>query len=191
MRPIDILIEDLTSGNEEQAESAIDELTQRSEEAVKALTDLLKSDNADHRWWAARSLASFSDDRATEGLIQALSDSAPAVQQCAALSLRLNPSSHAIPALCNLLDDKDRFLARLAGDALTAVGEIAIPSLAEAMQSERPQIRIEAARSLARMKREDAIPVLFKALDDPSSMVRHWVEEGLAELNIGMVFFQS
>jgi HEAT repeat protein len=191
MRPLSDLIQDLTSGTEEQAEMVIDELTQWGESAIDSLLDLLGSTEADHRWWAARSLAAFSEDRAVDGLIEALSDPAGAVRQCAALSLRLNPSPQAIPALCGLLDDKDRFLARLAGDALTAIGVAAIPSLADAMGSERPQIRIEAARSLARMKREETIPILFKGVDDPSSMVRHWVEEGLTELKIGMVFFQS
>jgi HEAT repeat protein len=51
-------------------------------------------------------------------------------------------------------------------------------------------VRIEVVRALAKMQHPDAIGPLFRSIDDPSSLVQHWAEEGLDRLGIGMAFFQ-
>jgi HEAT repeat protein len=191
VRSLDELVRELLSGDDERAEAVADELASRGEFGIQAVLNLLQSVHVDHRWWAARTLAGFSDVRAADGLIELLSDPEPSVRQCAALSLRHNPSPRAIPTLSRLLESVDRILARLAGDALTAVGSQAIPALGKAMKSSMPHVRIEAARALSKMQREETITILFEGIDDPSSMVRHWVEEGVTTLGVGMVFFDA
>lgn len=186
---LDDLVHELLSGKEDHAEAVADELAQRGQPALQRLLEITHSDEAEHRWWAARSLALFTEDRAVDGLIELLADPDQSVRHCAALSLRLNPSTRAIPALSKLLDHKDRLLSRLAGDALTAIGGPSIPALAEAMKSPNAQVRIEASRALSRMHNSAAIPILFEGLNDPSGVVQHWVETGLSELGVGMVFF--
>jgi HEAT repeat protein len=46
-------------------------------------------------------------------------------------------------------------------------------------------------RALSLLKDRAAIPDLFVALDDPSTLVRHWAEQGLEDLGVGMVFFRA
>ena len=52
-----------------------------------------------------------------------------------------------------------------------------------------PQTRIEAARALAELRQPEAIAPLFAALEDHSTIVRHWAEIGLERLGQNYVFF--
>ena len=114
----------------------------------------------------------------------------PAVRQCAALGLSRQPWEAAVPELIRVLDDTDRLLARLAGDALIATGSQAVPSLVETLEKGSPKAQIEAARSLALIEDPSAIPALFKAWGEGSPMVRHWAEDGFERMGVGMQFFQ-
>ena len=165
-------------------------LSQLGEVALNSLAVLLDSSDPDHRWWAVRSLSKFQSPLAGERLHRALSDSEPSVRHCAAMSLRHAPYPEAMPKLIEVLASKDRLFARLAGDALTALGEKAIPFLAEALQSPNPALRGEAVRSLAKMKNPVTLPLLYSVSEDPSSIVQYWVEEGFERLGVGMVFFK-
>jgi HEAT repeat protein len=187
---IQFLIADLTSGDDQIAESALPHLAQMGEVALGYLRQLLNSTNPDHRWWAVRSLSYFESSLVGESLALALSDPDPSVQYCAALSLRHAPSTKAIPHLIETLENKDRLLARLAGDALTAIGGEAIPALAATLKSSLPASRGEAARALARMEIPEVIPVLYSAAEDPSSIVQFWVDDGFERLGVGMVYFK-
>jgi len=181
----------LLSGDDVRAERAVPELGALGDNAVGRLISLLKVDNPDHRWWAVRALAVFEQPAAQRGLFRALADRHhTAVRHCAALGLRERPTPEALPLLISALHDEDRFLARLAADALTALGRRAIPELHKASQSDTPAVRIEAVRALAKMQEPETIAALFRAIDDPSSVVSHWAEQGLEALDIGMVFFE-
>jgi len=153
------------------------------------LLNLLQNENADFRWWAVRALAAFDDERSTTSLIQSLADADLNVRQCAAIGLRIKPTPKALQALIVAMQDQDRLLARLAGDALTAIGSEAIHTLAEVLRQGNSAVRGEAARALAKMGDPATIASLFSALDDSSSVVQFWVEEGLNTLKIGMLFF--
>ena len=166
--------------------SPLDTITSRP----RARVFKLNSTDPDHRWWAIRSLSYFRSSLVGDTLASALSDPDPTVQYCAALSLRHTPSPQAIPLLINALGSKDRLFARLAGDALTAIGKEAIPALAETLQSSCPASRGEAARALAKMGIADVIAILYSAAEDPSSIVQYWVEEGFERLGVGMVYFK-
>ncbi|MGA9531633.1 MAG: HEAT repeat domain-containing protein [Anaerolineales bacterium] len=190
MAALEQLLSDLKSGDEDRAEAAIPALDVHGPQTIQALQQLLQSPITDHRWWAARALAEFPIDDARSALIRALDDPAGEVRQCAALALQHNPSPNAITPLIGALDAEDRLFARLAGDALSAIGADAVPALAEAAQHAEGRVRIEAVRALADMRQAEAIGPLFKAIDDPSSMVQHWAEQGLDALGIGMSFFK-
>lgn len=166
------------------------ELAAMGKAAVGRLLSLLEVENPDHRWWAVRALAAFDQPAAQRGLRRALEDSQfPAVRQCAAMGLRARPTREAIPQLISALHDQDRLLARLAADALAALGREAIPELQEACQSSAPAVRIEAVRALAMIQAPETIGTLLSAIDDPSSIVAYWAEKGLENLGVGMVFF--
>lgn len=190
MAALEQLLADLKSGEEDRAEAAVPALGPHGPQAIEALQQLLQSPIVDHRWWAARALSEFPTDQARAALIQALDDPASEVRQCAALALQHNPSPDAIPSLVTSLDADDRLLARLAADALAAIGADAVPALAETAQRGNGRVRIEAVRALADMRQPEAIGPLFKAIDDPSSVVQHWAEQGLDALGIGMSFFK-
>lgn len=185
------MIGDLLSGNDERAERSVPELAALGEAAIGRLLSLLDGENPDHRWWAVRTLAAFEQPTAQHGLHRALADQRdPAIRHCAAMGLREQPTPEALPQLISALYEQDRLLARLAADALAALGKQAIPELQQASMSDDHAVRIEAVRALAMMKEPEAAPALFGAIDDPSSIVTHWAEKGLEDLGIGMLFFE-
>jgi HEAT repeat protein len=184
-----ILIE-LTSGDDKRAEAVVPQVASLGETAIETLLALLESPSSDHRWWATRALAVVDHSQAHDGLLRALGDDEPEVRQCAALSLRLRPTSSAIPALVNALHDTDRLVARLAADALVAIGPSVILALSPTMESPDPAVRMEAVRALAAIEDPHTFHALFAALDDPSPLVCYWAEQGLERLGVGMVFFE-
>jgi HEAT repeat protein len=187
---LDSLLEDLNSGDDRLAEQAVHQLSTRGEGVLPALIAQLASPEADQRWWATAALARIKSPQARASLTHSLADQDISVRQCAAFALREQPCLEAIPSLIAALSDDDRLLARLAGDALAALGEHAISPLTEALRSENPAVRIEAARALASIEDPDVIAPLFAALDDPSALVVHWAELGLERQGVGMVFYQ-
>ena len=154
------------------------------------LAQLIEDPDPDHRWWATRAVAGIPGAESTVVLIRSLLDKSKDVRQCAAVGLRGRASAEAIPALAAALGDQDRLVARFAGDSLASMGEAAIDALAEAARSEHPAVRIEAVRALAQSRVPQAIPALFHALDDPSTVVAYWADQGLETLGVGMTFFK-
>ena len=179
----------LLSGDEGQAEAAAACLPSLGAEALILLTSLTSSTDPETRWWATRALSGFADPAAVIEVLARLSDPDPSVRQCAAIGLRLRPSTASFPALARALFDDDALVARLAADALAAAGPEAIPQLLSALHSGSRRARLEAARALAGMRHHSAIPALFAALEDPSPLVQHWAEQGLEALGMGMVYF--
>jgi len=57
------------------------------------------------------------------------------------------------------------------------------------MRSSNASVRIEAARALAIMRSDQAIPCLFSTLDAPSPWVIYWAEEGLRNIGAEMLFY--
>jgi HEAT repeat protein len=184
------LITNLTSGDDQIAENAVGSIAALGESALPTLFGLLDSADPDRRWWALRALAEIPHPEVPPRLRSYLDDPDPDVRQCAALGLSEQPWTEAIPDLVKALDDEDRLLARLAGDALIAIGSPAVSSLIEALESGTPSAQIEAARSLALIGNPEAIPALFKAWQAGSSMIQHWCEEGFERMGVGMQFFR-
>jgi HEAT repeat protein len=179
-----------TSGDDERAEAAVRALAARSPAALPALGEWLTGPDAEARWWAARALAELDDPRVPALLRQALGDADPDVRLCAALGLRRRPSPEAIPDLAGLLGSTDRLLARLAADALIAVGSAATEALLRVMERGSPAARLEAVRALAGVGDTRAIPALFAALDEESALIEYWANEGLERMGVGMAFFK-
>lgn len=175
---------------EARAEATVEKLAKKGQPAFEALAGLFKSDDIEQRWWVTRALAEFENAEANELLLEALQDPAPAVQHCAAVALRKRPDSQAIPQLCEALEGKDRLLARVAGDALEAVGREAVPALLTVLEEGEQGARLEAVRALAAIGDEQAAGALFKLLDEDSALMSYWAEKGLEKMGIGMQFFK-
>jgi HEAT repeat protein len=163
------LLGTLTNGSDLQAEAAALRLAAGGSQNLAVIKDLLKSPHPDVRWWATRSLAEFHDPESAKLLIGSLDDADVSVRQCA----------------------PDRLMARLAADALIAIGEVAVPPMIEVMESGSSQARLEAVRALAEIGDPRAIPVLFTALDGYSAVIEHWAGVGLQKMGLNMVFFNS
>ena len=183
------LIANLTCGDDQAAENAANAITALGEKALPALFDLLDADDTDGRWWALRTLAGIQHPEVPARLQSFLGTADPGLRQCAALGLSVQPCQEAIADLIEALEDEDRLLARLAGDALIATGGQALEILIEVLEKGGPAAKIEAARCLALIEDPQAIPALFEAWQDGSPMIQHWAEEGFERMGIGMQFF--
>jgi HEAT repeat protein len=188
-RDIQSLFEQVTSGDDALAEGALHALADHGEGVLPLLLEQLQSENVDQRWWATAALALIDHPEAKRALLDSLADSDASVRQCSAFGLRHQPNPEAIPLLIRALGDHDRLMARLAADALAAMGEQAITPLTEALRATESTVRSEAARALSMLDDPSVIPPLFAALDDPSPLVVHWAEQGLTRLGVGMTFF--
>ena len=183
------LLADLTSGDETRAENAVPGLVGLGEDAIPALRDLLKSTDADQRWWALRTLAQSPQAR-TEWLLPLLDDSAPEVRQAAALGLCSHPDEAAVRSLVRALSDEDMMVSDLARNALVVIGKHAVPSLLEVPKDAPQKVRINALRALAEIVDYGAIPTLMAALEEDSAMLGHWAEEGLERLGLNMLYLK-
>jgi HEAT repeat protein len=190
MMTLDDVFEDLTSGEDQVAEAAAQKIRASGSTALPRLKDLLRAQEPNVRWWAVRTLAQFENSKIAELLQSALQDPDLSVRQCAALALRHQPSAKAIPDLISFLGNEDQLLARLAGDALIANGENAVPALLEVMQNGPQLARLGAVRALALIGDQRSIPALFDALDSPSAIVEYWADQGLERMGVGMIFYK-
>ena len=187
------LITVLTGGNEQKAESAAGAILKfaqnKPDEVSQVICILMDSENPDERWWGIRLLAEISDDASLPYLLTALRDEDKYVRQCAALGLRKNPKTASVSDLMVALKDEDHLVVELAADALTEIGEEAVPGLMKILENGNPKARLEAVRALAEIGDQKSIPVLFSLLDDDSQLIAHWANEGLERMGVGMVYY--
>lgn len=184
------LINAFKCGSDQRAEKAALQLATHGSSSLELLKELLNHPEADVRWWATRALAEIPVPETIELTLVALQDQDPAVQQCATLALQHQPHPAAIPQLINALDAPDRLLGRLAGDALIAIANEAVPALIQAAENHSQSARLEAVRALSLIGDTRSIPVLFKILGEDSAVMEYWAEQGLEKMGVGMVFFK-
>jgi HEAT repeat protein len=184
------LLSDLTSGDETLAENAVAALAAFGEDALPPLLELSRSPDTDTRWWAVRTLAQ-SPHCQTEWLIPFLTgDPAPEVRQCAALGLAGKADESAIQPLVQALSDTDGMVGSLAATALVKIGSAAVPSLIEVVKNGVQSARILALRALAEIRDHRAIPVMMKVMEEDSSLLQYWAQEGLERLGLNMIYLK-
>ena len=185
-----VLISDLTSDDEVRAVAAVDKISALGSEALPALFELLDEPDPNKRWWAIRVLSAIPDQEVPQRLRQALRDPDYTIRQCAALGLSQQPSVDTIPDLIQTLNDDDRLVARLAADALIAIGGPAVTDLIEILENGGASSQVESARALAVIGDTRAIPAMFAAWEEGSALIRHWIEQGFERMGVGMKFFK-
>jgi HEAT repeat protein len=193
MPDLKTLLADLTSGDEPRAEAAAVRFVSHGKPALYVLASLVASTDPDTRWWALRAISEFDSPRAANLLLLGLDDPYVEVKACAALGLRQNTTTRAIPKLIELLGHVDQLLSRLCRDALAAIGKPATPALIEIIESAQQshKSKLEAVRALAEIQDPDSIGALFKVFQEGSGLMQYWAEQGLEGMGIGMVFFES
>ena len=189
MSTIQSWIEDLVGGDEVRAEHAASQLGLLGSPAISGLEELLKSSEADHRWWAIRTLA-YMPDIHVNYFVDALEDVSSEVRQAAALALAGHPVEAAAPALVRALGDEDAMVQTLAVNALSAIGKPVVPILMERFPRASASEKIHSMRVLAEVRDPRAIPVMMKALEEDSAILHHWCEIGLQQLGLDMVYLK-
>ena len=189
MTELDLLLENLVSGDDELAEDSVRQLVTRREEATPRLLELRNSSHVDTRWWAYCALGQM-PDADTSWFLPGLDDPTAEVRECAVMALCHNPDSSAIPNLIAALEDQDRMVATLSGRVLVEIGNDAVPDLINILETGTPSARIEAARALSDIRDPRTIPVFMTALDSDSELVKFWAEQGLQNLGSEMVYFK-
>jgi HEAT repeat protein len=183
----------LWHGNEGEMEKAAQEIMDAAISdagiILSELQTILETGDEDARWWAARALAGIPQPQTARLLIAALSDSDEDVRVCAIMGLGELKESEAVVPLLTLLQDSNEYVARHISDALSKIGEPAVPGLIGALENERVTVRVQAARSLVRIESQQAIPALIKALDDPEPVVEHYAWEALQRMGVGVTVF--
>lgn len=165
----------------EEAERGIAALRE-DPEGLEALARALGEDpDPDLRAWACRVLVEAPDERGLPRLLRALEDPSPSVRAAAAWALGArrwgNPGA-VLHALRRRLEDLP-WVAWVAAEAMARYGEEAVEALGEALRHPHPQVRLLAARALARIASPRGLPALAAALEDPSPLVRHFAEVGI------------
>ncbi|HUI88090.1 MAG TPA: HEAT repeat domain-containing protein [Anaerolineales bacterium] len=189
MSSLDDLLEELRSGEEARAESAAFRLAQLGTTAFPALVEQMASPEADHRWWAIRTLAQMSDAD-TSYFINALEDTSAEVRQAAALALAMHPTERAAPALVQALSDRDGIMQTLAANALSRIGKPVVPALLEEFPRASISAKIHLMQVLSEIRDPRAIPVMMNAMEEDSAILSHWCEVGLQGLGLDMVYLK-
>lgn len=184
-------INNLLSGDETLAETAMKKLIERGTVILPVLVELLDSPDPDHRWWALSTAAQI-EGVDVDWLIAALDDESVEVQQAAALGLTGHPCPKAVPALINSLCAPNAMLVTLAANALISAGADAVSALLEFLSTPqaRDAARVGAIRALAEIADSRAIPTLMAALEEDSALISHWAESGLQKLGLDMVYMK-
>lgn len=121
---------------------------------------------------------------------QGLTATDPEARAVAIFALGLRPEPQAASLLAAALSDPSPFLARTASDSLHRLGKRAVPELLKALKHQDAQTRGLAARALALIADKSTIPALFHALEDESTVVQFWADQGLDRMGVGQVYFK-
>lgn len=184
------LLEAVAAGDERRAEEAALTLHEMGDAATRTLRDLAKDPDPDRRWWALRALAAVGTDTAITLLIRALEDVDPDVRACAVMGLSQLRPEEAIGPMAARLSDPSAYVGRLTADGLAQFGQPAVKALIRVLEEGESAARAGAARALSAIQPEQAIPALYKALDDPSALVTYYAEEALERMGVGIMLFR-
>lgn len=87
-----------------------------------------------------------------------------------------------VDTLMTRLHSHDALQRQEAHRSLVALGEIALPTLVDAMTDRDDRVRFEAAKALIEIHDPRAVPALIGALEDERSQIRWVAAEGLTRL---------
>jgi HEAT repeat protein len=123
-------------------------------------------------------------------LVSVFGDVDPDLRACAALALGRIGDGQAAPALAARLADESAFVASIAADALSMIGEPAVQALTSVLDGDNPHQRLLAVKALGRLRTQQVIGLLLGVLEDPSYLVRYYAREALDALGVGLVFIK-
>jgi hypothetical protein len=143
-RTIDELVADLSSTDGIVRDQALGMLVSYSRRATAALLQLLDSDDRELRARASRGLSYIADPTTADRFFQLLDDPDAQVRAQSAWGLFLMHDPRALDALISTIDDCPHLTmvhSTLATDALIAMGEPALPRVADLLTALSPETR--------------------------------------------------
>ncbi|MFQ6125485.1 MAG: HEAT repeat domain-containing protein [Candidatus Heimdallarchaeota archaeon] len=178
--PLLEILEDESKDVREIAEWALVEL---GEKIVPSLIEVLTQH---HDWWiqrdAARILGLIGDERATEPLLQALSDRSERIREKVAEALGRISKPRAIKGLINALQDDYGHTRQNAMEALIKIGPDAVETLIKALKHRNKIIRIHVCQVLGAIGDQRAIKPLTQLRHDSDFKVRRSASKALKQL---------
>jgi hypothetical protein len=165
---MDHLLAGLRSWNKNTRLGIIEALGEiRDSRAVETLIGLLDDKSNEVRWEATLALGEIGDPRAVGPLKVSLRDTDRYVRYGAAVALE---KLHWSPA------DSGEYAFLLAGkqdwDSLSSLGIASVDALSIATTDIERSVRINAIRTLGKIREEKAIPTIYRSLRDPDDQVR-------------------
>lgn len=185
-----VFVRAVEAGDDGAAEAAASALTGKDGKTLPTLERMLSEPDPDVRWWALRGLAAVGGETAADLTIQALTDPDADIRACAVVALAHLRAPAAIDPLVARLADPSAYVSRLAADALSRFGPIAVEPLIAVLTEGSTAQRAGAARALRTLQSPESIPALYSALDDPSAVVTHYVEDALDRMGVGLILFR-
>lgn len=184
-------------------------------EGVDYLIHTLKNTmNKEARLGIIEALGIIGDPRAVNPLVLQLKDTNNEIRWETALALGEIGATSAIPSLRNTLDDPDKYVrygAALAlrqlswmpendidkaalsiglqeWEKLEGMGSDSLIAIENAMKDPDKNIRLQAVRTMGTLRREEAIPLLYKAISDPDEDVRWQAVQSAPSCGLPMRF---
>jgi hypothetical protein len=155
-------------------------------ESPQSLRDQLKAPDWHTRLRVVQEIGTIEDT--VPLLTIALQDSHTQVRRLAAAALGATGSTKAIAPLCDaLLSDQAVAVRRTAGDALSDLGDVSAQSaVCRALSDTNKLVRWRAARFLAEVGNEEALPYLVASAADPEFEVRLEIEAATQRIKGGL-----
>ncbi len=135
---------------------------------LEQLLEKLSSADAFDREEAIGELSKFDDVQADAALVTALEDPDKGIRESAAEAIISRRSPDAAKFLCCYLSNENIGTRNLAAELLTALGNQAVPALAESVDDPDHDVRKFAVDILGAIRDSSATPVVVKALSDTS-----------------------
>lgn len=170
--------------------------------------------NKEARLGIIEALGIIGDPRAINQLISQLKDPNNEIRWETALALGEIGATSAIPSLRDTLDDPDKYVrygAALAlrqlswmpenevdkaalsvglqeWDKIEGMGPDALIAIRNAMKDPDKNVRLQAVRTMGTLRREEAIPILYRAISDPDEDVRWQAVQSAPSCGLPMRF---
>lgn len=182
LEPLLTAIKDDKTGIQEVAIPELGKFENRV--AIDFLIELLKNENEQMRYYAARGLRHSESKRATDALLRALKDEYWNVRWCAIEEMGERKEKRSVEPLINILANDDR--ERVCDSAARALGEIkdarAVEPLINALENGSAHVRSSAAYSLGQIGDKRAVKPLIASLNDKDFYVRARSAQALGSL---------
>ena len=151
--------------------------------AVRPLINLLEGGTVEDARSVIDALGSIGDSESADVLRDCLIDPDPNIRESAVRAVGRISDADFAAAVIGLAKDSDETVRQASIEQIPAiVGHEGLNAIVAALETDTPRVKAAAARALAQLDHEDAIPPLRRALDDADAWTRYFAVRGLGAL---------